>query len=203
MILDANNLSKKIGNKLIIDRINLQFKSGELIGLIGENGAGKSTFIKMLATALKPTSGHILFDGENLSKSPKKIRRELGYLPQDFPIYANLSVTEFLLFMAAIKNIDLRLAKEQIHTYLNQFHLSTSQNVKLVDLSGGMRQKVGIINALIGDPKLIILDEPANGLDPSERNNLRNLLVTLASKIIIIYSTHIIGDVEQVASRII
>lgn len=203
MIFTVNNLSKKIDNKIIVDNINLKFKSGELIGLIGENGAGKSTFIKMITTVLKPTNGDISLDDISIIRNPKKIRRELGYLPQSFPVYDNLTIIEFLLFTATIKEIDIKLAKQQINTYMNQFHLAQSQNTRLIELSGGMLQKVGIITALLGNPKLIVLDEPANGLDPAERNNLRNLLVTLAKDKIIIYSTHIIADVEQVASRII
>ena len=203
MILKVQNINKTIKSKTIVNDTNLEFKCGELIGLIGENGAGKSTLIKMITAVLKPTSGDITLDDISIIKSPKKLRRELGYLPQNFPIYDNLTITEFLLFMATIKEINLETAKLQITSYIEQFHLVQSHNVRLKELSGGMLQKVGIINALLGSPRIIVLDEPANGLDPAERNNLRNLLVTLAKDKIIIYSTHIITDVEQVASRIV
>lgn len=203
MQLELQNISKKINNKTINDDVNLKFSKGELIGLIGANGAGKSTLLKLITTTISPTQGDIFLNQISVLKNPKLLRKELGYLPQNFPIYDNLTIIEFLLFMATLKDIDTKIAKEQIDIYTNQFNLSNSLNVKLSELSGGMLQKVGIITALLGNPKVIVLDEPANGLDPTERNNLRNLLVSLSKEKIIIYSTHIITDVEQVANRII
>lgn len=203
MQLEVQNISKKINNNTINDDVNLKFNKGELIGLIGANGAGKSTLLKLITTTISPTQGDIFLNQISVLKNPKLLRKELGYLPQNFPIYDNLTIIEFLLFMATLKDIDTKIAKEQIDVYTNQFNLSNSLNVKLSELSGGMLQKVGIITALLGNPKVIVLDEPANGLDPTERNNLRNLLVSLSKEKIIIYSTHIITDVEQVANRII
>lgn len=203
MQLELQNISKKINNNTINDDVNLKFSKGELIGLIGANGAGKSTLLKLITTTISPTQGDIFLNQISVLKNPKLLRKELGYLPQNFPIYDNLTIIEFLLFMATLKDIDTKIAKEQIDIYTNQFNLSNSLNVKLSELSGGMLQKVGIITALLGNPKVIVLDEPANGLDPTERNNLRNLLVSLSKEKIIIYSTHIITDVEQVANRII
>lgn len=197
MIIELKNVSKKMKNKLILNDINLKLESGNLIGLLGENGAGKSTLIKIIAEILKPSKGEVIFNDS------KKIYKNWGYLPQTFPIYDNLTVIEFLLLMSTIKDIDPKLAKDQIMKYADLFNLTQSLNIRLTALSGGMLQKTGIINALLGDPKLILLDEPANGLDPVERNNLRNLLVTLSNENIIIYSTHIIADVEQVANRIL
>ncbi|MGM0124027.1 hypothetical protein IGI37_001401 [Enterococcus sp. AZ194] len=186
-----------------LKEINLTLKSGNLIGLVGSNGAGKSTLMKLLATLSKPTEGIILLDGEDIVKKPDRMRKILGYLPQNVPTYPGLSANEFLLYMAAAKGINTKEAKKQIAALLEQFHLSEVGNRKLATFSGGMRQRVGLAATLLGDPMILIIDEPTTGLDPEERITLRNLLSELSEERIVLLSTHIVSDIEAVASQIL
>ncbi|MGB7875811.1 MAG: ABC transporter ATP-binding protein [Anaerolineales bacterium] len=173
-----------------------------VLGLLGPNGAGKSTFMRMLATITKPSAGTITWDGTDIAKSPDTLRAVLGYLPQDFGIYPNLNAIEFLEYMAAIKGLDANSARCRIDELLQLVNLVEVAKRPLGGYSGGMKQRVGIAQALLNDPQLLIVDEPTVGLDPEERVRFRNLLSDLSGERIVILSTHIVSDVEATATRI-
>ncbi len=173
-----------------------------VLGLLGPNGAGKSTLMRMLATITKPSAGTITWDGTDIAKSPDMLRAVLGYLPQDFGIYPNLNAVEFLEYMAAIKGLDASSARRRIDELLQVVNLGEAARRPLGGYSGGMKQRVGIAQALLNDPQLLIVDEPTVGLDPEERVRFRNLLSDLSGERIVILSTHIVSDVEATASRI-
>ena len=171
-------------------------------GLLGPNGAGKSTLMRILATISKPTGGNVIWNGDDIVRSPDGLRRVLGYLPQDFGIYPNLTPVEFLNYIAAAKGLDSRTARTRIDELLLTVNLDGERNQRLGGFSGGMRQRGGIAQALLNDPQLLIVDEPTAGLDPEERVRFRNLLSDLSGERIVILSTHIVSDVEAVATNI-
>jgi ABC-type multidrug transport system ATPase subunit len=180
---------------------SLDIKPG-ILGLLGPNGAGKSTFMRMLATITKPTDGVILWNDIDVVRSPDTLRAVLGYLPQDFGVYPNLNAVEFLEYMAAIKGLDSATARKRIDELLQLVNLKDAAKRPLGGYSGGMKQRVGIAQALLNDPQLLIVDEPTVGLDPEERVRFRNLLSDLSGERIVILSTHIVSDVEATATRI-
>ena len=201
--------------KLIIDHVSKSYKGNVwglkdfslelgpgVLGLLGPNGAGKSTLMRILATITKATEGTITWDGVDISRSPDSIRSILGYLPQDFGVYPNLNAIEFLEYMAAIKGVDGKAAKQRIKELLEVVNLADASKRPLGGYSGGMKQRIGIAQALLNDPKLLIVDEPTVGLDPEERVRFRNLLSDLSGDRIVILSTHIVSDVEAIASDI-
>lgn len=194
-------LSKSYRDIHAVRDFTLRLEPG-ILGLLGPNGAGKSTLMRMLATVTKPTRGTIRFDGTDIVANPRRLRRVLGYLPQDFGIYPHLSATEFLEYIGALKGIKRRELRARIATLLELLNLSHAASRALGGFSGGMRQRVGIAQALLNDPKVLIVDEPTAGLDPEERVRLRTLLQQMAGDRIIIFSTHICSDVESVANRI-
>jgi ABC-type multidrug transport system ATPase subunit len=171
-------------------------------GLLGPNGAGKSTLMRILATVTRPTKGRVLWNGTDIAKSPDGLRAVLGYLPQDFGVYPNLNALEFLEYLAAVKGLDARLARRRIEELLVLVNLADVRRRPLGGYSGGMKQRVGIAQALLNDPQLLIVDEPTAGLDPEERLRFRSLLSELSGQRIVILSTHIVSDVEAVASDI-
>jgi ABC-2 type transport system ATP-binding protein len=173
-----------------------------ILGLLGPNGAGKSTLMRILATVTRPSSGRILWQGKDAVRQPRELRRVLGYLPQDFGIYPNLSAAEFLAYLAAVKGLDGRSTRQRVAELLELVHLSDAGKRPLGSFSGGMRQRVGIAQALLNDPRLLIVDEPTVGLDPEERVGFRNLLSDLSGERIVILSTHIVTDVESTAGAI-
>jgi ABC-2 type transport system ATP-binding protein len=181
---------------------SLEIRPG-ILGLLGPNGAGKSTFMRMLATITKPTEGTILWNGTDIVKSPDTMRVVLGYLPQDFGVYPNLTAIEFLEYMAAIKGLNGKQTKRRIDELLQIVNLAEAAKRPLGGFSGGMKQRVGIAQALLNDPQLLIVDEPTVGLDPEERVRFRNLLSDLSGERIVILSTHIVSDVEATATRIV
>jgi ABC-type multidrug transport system ATPase subunit len=174
-----------------------------VIGLLGPNGAGKSTLMRMLATITQPTEGTVKWNDTDIVKSPDTLREVLGYLPQDFGVYPNLTGVEFLEYMAAIKGMDAKSARKRIEELLVVVNLVNAAKRPLGGYSGGMKQRVGIAQALLNDPQLLIVDEPTVGLDPEERVRFRNLLSDLAGERIIILSTHIVSDVEATATEIV
>jgi ABC-type multidrug transport system ATPase subunit len=173
-----------------------------VLGLLGPNGAGKSTLMRILATVTRPSAGRVLWDGEDTAKFPGALRATLGYLPQDFGVYPNLTATEFLLYLAAVKGVPAKLARQRIGELLALLNLTEAAKRPLGGYSGGMRQRVGIAQALLNDPRLLIVDEPTVGLDPEERVRFRNLLSDLSGDRIVILSTHIVSDVEAAATDI-
>jgi ABC-type multidrug transport system ATPase subunit len=202
MKLTITDLGKQYRSDLWgLKNFSIEIKPG-ILGLLGPNGAGKSTFMRMLATITKPTDGKILWDDVDIVKSPDTLRAVLGYLPQDFGVYPNLNAVEFLEYMAAIKGLDSASAKKRIDELLQVVNLKDAAKRPLGGYSGGMKQRVGIAQALLNDPQLLIVDEPTVGLDPEERVRFRNLLSDLSGERIVILSTHIVSDVEATATRI-
>jgi ABC-type multidrug transport system ATPase subunit len=173
-----------------------------VLGLLGPNGAGKSTLMRILATVTRPTAGRVLWNDVDIAHSPDLLRIVLGYLPQDFGVYPHLTAREFLEYLAAAKGLDARLARQRIDELLAVVNLGESRNRPLGGFSGGMKQRVGIAQALLNDPQVLIVDEPTAGLDPEERVRFRNLLSELSGERIVILSTHIVSDVEAVATDI-
>jgi len=202
MKLTVNNLGKQYRRDFWgLRDFSLEIKPG-ILGLLGPNGAGKSTFMRMLATITKPTDGKISWNDMDVIKSPDILRAILGYLPQDFGVYPNLNAIEFLEYMAAIKGLSAAAAKKRIDELLQVLNLVEAAKRPLGGYSGGMRQRVGIAQALLNDPQLLIVDEPTVGLDPEERVRFRNLLSDLSGERIVILSTHIVSDVEATATHI-
>jgi ABC-type multidrug transport system ATPase subunit len=173
-----------------------------VLGLLGPNGAGKSTLMRILSTITRTTSGRALWNGADISRQPETLRAVLGYLPQDFGVYPNLSAIEFLEYLAAVKGISADAARKRISELLELVNLTDAAKRPLGGYSGGMRQRVGIAQALLNDPQLLIVDEPTAGLDPEERVRFRNLLSELSGERIVILSTHIVSDIEAVATSI-
>ena len=173
-----------------------------ILGLLGPNGAGKSTLMRILATITKPTSGTVTWNGVDILRSPNRLRAVLGYLPQDFGVYPNLNAVEFLEYLAAAKGLSRKTARQRIQELLEVVNLVEARKRPLGGFSGGMRQRVGIAQALLNDPELLIVDEPTAGLDPEERLRFRNLLSELSGARIVILSTHIVSDVEACAASI-
>jgi len=178
--------------------VSLDLSSG-VIGLLGPNGAGKTTLMQMIATITRPTGGRILFEGSDITKRPNDLRRKLGYLPQDFGVYDNLTALEFLTYFAALKGVH---SKKRVLEMLETVNLHTVANRTLGGFSGGMKQRVGIAQALINDPALVIVDEPTAGLDPEERVRFRNVLSEIGFGKLVILSTHIVSDIESIATQI-
>jgi ABC-2 type transport system ATP-binding protein len=198
-VLTIEKVSKRFraGNFGVRD-LSLEVKSG-VIGLLGPNGAGKTTLMQMIATITRPTSGRILFHGEDVAKRPNALRRKLGYLPQDFGVYDNLTATEFLTYFAALKGVR---SKKRVVEMLESVNLHNVANRTVGGFSGGMKQRLGIAQALINDPELVIVDEPTAGLDPEERVRFRNVLSEIGFGKLVILSTHIVSDVESIATEI-
>ena len=187
--------------KQALKGLNLDLKSPSLIGLLGPNGAGKSTLMKLLVAALMPTEGNILVDGAPLNKVEGKLKASLGYLPQDFGLFDELTVTQFLDYMVALKG--LRRPQAAIRDVIRAVNLEEKARARIRTLSGGQRQRVGIAQALLGDPPFLIFDEPTVGLDPEERIHFRNLFSRTAQDRLVLLSTHIIEDVQSVCDRLV
>jgi len=203
MKLETSNLGKQYRRDFWgLKDFSLEVGPG-ILGLLGPNGAGKSTFMRMLATITKPTEGTVTWNGTDIVKSPDTMRAVLGYLPQDFGLYPNLTAIEFLEYMAAIKGLNGNGTKKRIDELLQVVNLVEAAKRPLGGYSGGMKQRVGIAQALLNDPQLLIVDEPTVGLDPEERVRFRNLLSDLSGERIVILSTHIVSDVEATATRIV
>jgi ABC-type multidrug transport system ATPase subunit len=189
------------GGVRALDDVSMELGPG-VLGLLGPNGAGKSTLMRILATLARPTRGRVTWNGRDLAASPDALRPVLGYLPQDFGVYPNLTPQEFLEYLAAARGLEPATARARIEALLQLVNLADARRRPLGGFSGGMRQRVGIAQALLNDPQLLIVDEPTGGLDPEERVRFRNLLSELSGERIVILSTHIVSDVEAVATRI-
>lgn len=174
-----------------------------VLGLLGPNGAGKSTLMRILATITKASEGKVTWNGVDIARKPDALRAVLGYLPQDFGVYPHLNAVEFLVYMAALKGLDGRTARRRIDELLSVVNLSEARKRPLGGYSGGMKQRIGIAQALLNDPQLLIVDEPTVGLDPEERVRFRTLLSELAGERIVILSTHIVSDVEATATHVV
>lgn len=201
-MLAIKNVGKNYGDFCALKNINMDFENG-VYGLLAPNGAGKTTLIKMIATLNFPTSGEILYNGENIQNLDEEYRDIIGYLPQDFGYYKSYSPIKFLSYISALKGIDKNKTDEKIQEILKLVGLEGVGNKKMRKFSGGMIQRVGIAQALLNNPKILILDEPTAGLDPKERVRFRNLLSELSRDRIIIVSTHIVSDIESISNEVI
>ena len=201
-MLIVDNVTKKYGNFTALENISLEFENG-VYGLLAPNGAGKTTLIKMLTTLIFPTQGQILYDGMEIMKLDEAYRDVIGYLPQDFGYYRSYSPLQFLTYIAALKGINRKTAESKALELLELVSLSDVKNKKMGKFSGGMIQRVGIAQAMLNDPKILILDEPTAGLDPKERVKFRNLIASLAKNRIVILSTHIVSDIETIANQVV
>lgn len=202
MELTISDLTKDFGSFRAVDHVNFTMHSG-VYGLLGVNGAGKTTLMRMLTTLIRPTGGEIRWDGQDVFRMDSAYRKLLGYLPQDFGYYPDFSIYDYLMYIASIKGIRPAAAKQRALRLLKQVGLSQAGHKKMKTLSGGMKRRVGIAQAMLNDPKILILDEPTAGLDPNERIRFRNLISELSEDRIVLLSTHIVSDVEYIASEIL
>ena len=202
MELTICDLTKEFGSFRAVDRVSFTMTNG-VYGLLGVNGAGKTTLMRMLTTLIMPTDGEILWDGQDVFKMDGQYRKLLGYLPQDFGYYPDFSIYDYLMYIASIKGIRPAAAKERVKELLKQVGLFRARHKKMKNLSGGMKRRAGIAQAMLNDPKILILDEPTAGLDPSERIRFRNLISELSGDRIVLLSTHIVSDIEYIANEIL
>ncbi|MGN0427009.1 MAG: ABC transporter ATP-binding protein [Agathobacter sp.] len=201
MELEIKNITKKYKTKPAVDQISVTLKQG-VYGLLGANGAGKTTLMRMICGVLRIDEGEILWDGENIERMDERYRELLGYLPQDFGYYPNFTVMEFMLYIASLKGLTGAYAKQKTKVLLQTVGLEKNSRTKIKALSGGMKQRLGIAQCLLNDPKILVLDEPTAGLDPKERVRFRNMIAKLGKDRIVLLSTHIVADVEEIADWI-
>lgn len=200
--LSAHNLKKRYKARTVVQDVSFDVKSGEVVGLLGPNGAGKSSLMRCLATLQIPTSGAIRFGDIDVLAEPAKLRATLGYLPQDFGVYPRVSAVEMLDHLAVLKGLSARgQRRDAVEALLHQVNLWDVRKKAIAGFSGGMRQRFGIAQALLGNPRLIIVDEPTAGLDPEERNRFNNLLAEIGENVVVLLSTHIVDDVTDLCPR--
>jgi len=199
--LEFDDLTKEFGDFTAVNHINLTMTNG-VYGILGVNGAGKTTLMRMLCTLLKPTSGTICCNGKDIFNMDSEYRKLLGYLPQDFGFYPEFTVEDYLLYIAALKGIRPVVAKKRVKELISKVGLSKAAHKKMKKLSGGMKRRAGIAQAMLNNPKILILDEPTAGLDPNERIRFRNLISELSEDRLVLLSTHIVSDIEYIANEI-
>lgn len=202
MKLEIENLTKRFQDVAAVDGVSCTLTTG-VYGLLGVNGAGKTTLMRMLCTLLKPTGGRILWAGKDIFELDGAYRRVLGYLPQDFGFYPDFTVRDYLRYISSIKGLRPAAARQRTALLLQQVGLEKAENKKMKKLSGGMKRRVGIAQAMLNDPRILILDEPTAGLDPNERIRFRNLISELAQDRLVLLSTHIVSDIEYIANQIL
>ena len=202
MEIQLDNLTKQYGSRTAVDGISIALKPG-VYGLLGANGAGKTTLMRMICGVLEPSSGQIRADGKNINQLGEKYYDRLGYMPQNFGYYPDFTAREFLLYMAAVKGLDKKRAGNRADELLSTVNLTKMAGKKIRSFSGGMKQRLGIAQAELNDPELLILDEPTAGLDPKERVRFRNLISDLARNKTVILSTHIVSDISYIADTIL
>lgn len=201
MELKFDNITKKFGDFTAVDHMNLSMTNG-VYGLLGVNGAGKTTLMRMMCTLLKPTSGAITCNGKDIFEMGGEYRKQLGYLPQDFGFYPEFTVRDYLLYISTLKGIRPAVAKKRVKELIAKVGLSKAANKKMKKLSGGMKRRAGIAQAMLNNPRILILDEPTAGLDPNERIRFRNLVSELSEERLVLLSTHIVSDIEYIANEI-
>jgi len=202
-VIEVKNVTKKYGKFVAVDDISFTINDGEIVGLLGPNGAGKSTTMNMLTGFIEQTEGEIIIDGYNMLKKPKKAKREIGYMPEGVPLYSDLTVKEFITYMAEIKNVNKKERKEKIEKIIENTGLKDVQNKLTKNLSRGYKQRVSLAGALVGEPKILILDEPTVGLDPKQITEIRSLIKELGKTHTVILSSHILSEVSQICNKVI
>jgi ABC-2 type transport system ATP-binding protein len=200
--LEINKLEKVYKDKIAVKDINIKLQTG-IYGLLGANGAGKTTLMRMLTGLIESTNGSVLYDGVDIRKMGNQYYKNIGYLPQDFGYYPEFTVDDFLMYIAAIKGLGNTDSRKRVNEVIDAFTLSEKKNKKLKTLSGGMKRRVGIAQAILNNPDILILDEPTTGLDPKERIKFRNFLSKFSDDKIVLLSTHIVSDIESIANKIL
>ena len=202
-MIEVKNVTKKYGKVIAVDDISFTINEGEIIGLLGPNGAGKSTTMNMLTGYIEQTSGTIIVDGYDMLKKPKKAKREIGYMPEGVPLYTDLTVKEFVRYMAEIKKVNKKERKEKVEKIIEQTGLKDVEKKLIKNLSRGYKQRVSMAGALVGEPKILILDEPTVGLDPKQITEIRSLIKELGKTHTVILSSHILSEVSQICNKVI
>ena len=202
-MIEVKNVTKKYGKVTAVDNISFTINDGEIVGLLGPNGAGKSTTMNMLTGFIEQTSGTIIIDNYDMLKKPKKAKKEIGYMPEGVPLYTDLTVKEFVRYMAEIKKVDRKERKEKVEKIIEQTGLKDVQKKLIKNLSRGYKQRVSMAGALVGEPKILILDEPTVGLDPKQITEIRNLIKELGKTHTVILSSHILSEVSQICNKVI
>ena len=202
-MIEVKNITKKYGNFTAVENINFTVNDGEIVGLLGPNGAGKSTTMNMITGFIEPTEGEIIVNGYNISKKPKKAKMQIGYMPENVPLYTDLTVKEFVSYMAELKLVEKNRRKEEIEKVIKETELQEVQNKLIRNLSRGYKQRVSMAGALVGSPEILILDEPTVGLDPKQIIEIRNVIKELGKKHTVILSSHILPEVSQICEKVI
>ena len=202
-MIQVENITKRYGTFVAVDGINFEIEEGEIIGFLGPNGAGKSTTMNMITGFIEPTSGRIIVDGYDISKKPKKAKRQIGYMPEGVPLYGDLTVKEFVTYMAELKGVPKKQKKEMVAKAIQETGLEEVENKLTRNLSRGYKQRVSMAGALVSEPKVIILDEPTVGLDPKQVTEIRALIKELGKEHTVILSSHILSEVSQICNRVI
>ena len=202
-MIEIKNVTKKYPNITAVDHINFEVKDGEVVGFLGPNGAGKSTTMNMITGFIEPTEGQIIVNGYDISKKPKKAKKQIGYMPEGTPLYTELTVREFVGYMADLKSVKSKQKKEIVEKAILETGLKEVENKLIRNLSRGYKQRVSLAGALVGDPDVIILDEPTVGLDPKQITEIRSLIKNLGKKHTVILSSHILSEVSQICERVV
>lgn len=202
-MIEVKNITKKYGSFTAVDNISFKIEEGEIIGLLGPNGAGKSTTMNMITGYIEPTEGEISIEGFNISRKPKKAKSQIGYMPEGVPLYSDLTVKEFVTYMAELKKVDRKTRKEKVEKIIEQTGLKDVEKKLTRNLSRGYKQRVSMAGALVGKPKILILDEPTVGLDPKQITEIRALIKELGRTHTIILSSHILSEVSQICNKVI
>lgn len=202
-MIEVKNITKKYGSVTAVDNISFKIEEGEIIGLLGPNGAGKSTTMNMITGYIEPTEGDILINGYDISKRPNKAKSQIGYMPEGVPLYSDLTVKEFVTYMAELKKVDRKIRKEKVEKIIEQTGLKDVEKKLTRNLSRGYKQRVSMAGALVGEPQILILDEPTVGLDPKQITEIRALIKELGKTHTVILSSHILSEVSQICNKVI
>ena len=202
-MIEVKNITKKYGNTIALDDVSFKIEEGEIVGLLGPNGAGKSTTMNIITGYIEPTEGEVFIDGINMLKNPKKAKRNIGYMPEGVPLYGDFTAKEFVTYMAGIKKVEKKSLKEKVNNIIEQTGLKDVQNKLIRNLSRGYKQRVSMAGALVGEPKVLILDEPTVGLDPKQITEIRSLIKKLGKDHTVILSSHILSEVSQICDKVI
>lgn len=202
-MIEVKNVTKRYGNTVAVEDISFTINEGEIVGLLGPNGAGKSTTMNILTGYIEQSEGEVIIDGYNMLKKPQKAKKEIGYMPEGVPLYTDLTVKEFVTYMAEIKKVNKKERKEKVEKIIEETGLKDVEKKLIKNLSRGYKQRVSMAGALVGDPKIIILDEPTVGLDPKQITEIRGLIKKLGEKHTVILSSHILTEVSQICNKVI
>ena len=202
-MIEIKNVTKKYGNFTAVNDISFEVKDGEVVGLLGQNGAGKSTTMNMITGFIEPTEGTVIVNGFDIMKKTKKAKKQIGYMPENVPLYQDLTVKEFVSYMAELKLVERKIRKEEVIKAIEETGLNDVQNKLIKNLSRGYKQRVSLAGALVGNPEVLILDEPTVGLDPKQIIEIRNLIKKLGKKHTVIISSHILSEISQICDRVV